>query len=48
MHIELRVFIGVILYIGLHVEANIELYWNTDIAKGLIYIISSYTSIKRY
>lgn len=31
---ELRVFIGAIIYIGMHEEPQIECYWNTNIKEG--------------
>jgi Transposase IS4 len=31
---ELYVFLGIIIYMGIHEEPQIEIYWNTDFNKG--------------
>ena len=45
---ELYVFIGAIIYMGVHEEPDIEMYWNTDFNKGPLYSISSHISICRF
>ncbi|OCK99140.1 uncharacterized protein K441DRAFT_653614, partial [Cenococcum geophilum 1.58] len=51
---ELYVFLGAIIYIGVHEEPQIEMYWNLDFNKGPLYSIISHISrcrfkqIKRY
>jgi hypothetical protein len=48
------VFLGVIIYIGVHEEPHIKMYWNIDFSKGPLYSILSHISrirfeqIKRY
>jgi hypothetical protein len=39
---ELYVFLGVIIYIGIHKEPQIEIYWNTDFNKGPLHSIASH------
>ena len=46
--VELQVFIGVIIYMGVHREPDINWYWNTEIAKGPIHSIPSYLSLRRF
>ncbi len=41
-------FIGVIIYMGVHLEPNLALYWNTDLAKGLLHSIPSHLSLIRF
>ena len=41
-------FIGVIIYIGVYREPDINWYWNTEIAKGPIHSIPSYLSLHRF
>jgi hypothetical protein len=45
---ELHVFIGAIIYMGVHSEPNTALYWNTDPARGPIHTIPSYLSLRRF
>ena len=45
---ELRVFMGAIIYMGVHLEPDIAWYWNTDSAKGLVHSIPSYLSLRRF
>jgi hypothetical protein len=45
---ELRVFIGVIIYMGVHYEPETTWYWNTDLAKGPIHSIPSYLHLHRF
>jgi hypothetical protein len=51
---EIRVFIGIIIYMGLFREPSIEGYWRQNPADGLLHIIHKYMSliqfqqIKRY
>lgn len=45
---ELYVFIGAIIYMGVHEEPQIEMYWNTDFNKGPLHSISSRLSLCRF
>jgi Transposase IS4 len=45
---ELYVFIGAIIYMGIHAEPNIPLYWNSDPNKGPIHTIKSHISLTRF
>jgi hypothetical protein len=45
---ELYVFIGALIYMGVHHEPNISMYWNTDKNKGPIHAISQHLSLRRY
>jgi hypothetical protein len=45
---ECYVFIGIILYMGVHYEPHIKLYWNLDFNKGPLYTISRYMPIMRF
>jgi len=42
------VFLGAIIYIGVHKEPQIEMYWNTDFNKGPLHSISSHISLCRF
>jgi len=44
---ELQVFIGAIMYMGIHTEPQIEMYWNTDF-KGPLHSISNHISLRRF
>jgi hypothetical protein len=39
---ELCVFIGAIIYMGVHKEPQIEMYWNIDFNKGPLHSISKH------
>jgi hypothetical protein len=45
---ELYVFLGAIIYMGIHEEPQIEMYWNTDFNKGPLYSISNHISLCRF
>jgi hypothetical protein len=45
---ELYVFIGAIIYMGVHIEPQVELYWNTDFSKGPLHTISTHISLCRF
>jgi hypothetical protein len=45
---ELYVFIGVIIYMGIHKEPRIDMYWNTDFNKGPLHSIPSHISLRRF
>jgi hypothetical protein len=45
---ELHVFLGAIIYMGVHTEPQIEMYWNTDFNKGPLHTISSHISLYRF
>jgi hypothetical protein len=45
---ELCVFIGAIIYMGVHKEPQIELYWNTDFNKGPLHSISKHILLRRF
>jgi hypothetical protein len=44
---DIMVFIGVVIYIGVYLEANIASYWNTK-PTAPTHILSSYISLCRY
>ena len=41
-------FIGAIIYIGVHKEPRIDIYWNTDFNKGPLHLITNYISLCRF
>jgi hypothetical protein len=45
---ELYVFIGAIIYMGIHKEPQIPMYWNTDFNQGPLHSISSHISLRRF
>ena len=45
---EFYVFLGTIIYMGVHEEPQVEMYWNTDFNKGPLYSILSYISLYRF
>jgi hypothetical protein len=45
---ELYVFIRAIIYIGVHKEPQIPMYWNTDFNKGPLHTISEHISLRRF
>jgi hypothetical protein len=45
---ELYVFIGAIIYMGIHKEPDISMYWNSDPNKGPIHTIKSHISLTRF
>jgi hypothetical protein len=45
---ELYVFLGTIIYMGVHEEPQIEMYWNTDFNKGPLHSISNHISLCRF
>ena len=45
---ELRIFIGAIIYMGVHIAPNIETYWNTDRSKAPLHTIPLHISLRRY
>jgi hypothetical protein len=45
---ELYVFIGVVLYMGVHYEPQIELYWNSDFNKGPLHTITAHIGLCRF
>jgi hypothetical protein len=45
---ELYIFIGAIIYIGVHDEPKLDMYWNTDFNKGPLHTISTYISLYRF
>ena len=45
---ELYVFIGVIIYMGVHDEPRIEMYWNTDFNKGPLHSVVNHISLCRF
>ncbi len=45
---ELYVFIGTIIYMGIHEEPKVEMYWNTDFNKGPLHSITSHISLCRF
>jgi hypothetical protein len=45
---ELYVFIGVIVYMGVHEEPAIPMYWNSDFNKGPLHPITNHISLQRF
>ncbi|PVH67639.1 hypothetical protein DL98DRAFT_279450 [Cadophora sp. DSE1049] len=45
---ECWVFIGVLIYMGVHEEPRINMYWNTDKTRGPIHTISTHITLNRY
>jgi hypothetical protein len=42
------VFIGAIIYIAVHEDPEIPMYWNTDLNKGPLHSIPSHMSLRRF
>jgi hypothetical protein len=45
---ELYMFIGVIIYMGIHEEPEISMYWNSDPTRGPLHIIKEHISLIRF
>jgi len=45
---ELYVFIRAIIYMGIHKEPQIRMYWNSDFNKGPLHSILSHISLRRF
>ena len=45
---ELHVFLGAIIYMGVHQEPQLEMYWNSDFNKGPLHSITSHISLCRF
>ena len=45
---ELYVFVGTMIYMGVHEEPRVEMYWNTDFNTGPLHSITSHISIHRF
>ena len=45
---ELYVFIGALIYIGIHEEPRLDMYWNTDKDKGPLHTLIHHISLQRY
>jgi len=45
---ELYVFLGAIIYMGVHEEPQIGMYWNTDFNKGPLHSIPNHISLNRF
>jgi hypothetical protein len=45
---ELYVFLGVVIYMGIHDEPQIEMYWNTDFNRGPLHSITNHISLCRF
>ena len=41
-------FISTVIYIGIHEEPEISMYWNTDFNKGPLHLIPSHISLHRF
>jgi hypothetical protein len=44
---ELKTYIAIIIYMGLHIEQKLETYWSTD-SDSLYHIIPRYMSLRRF
>lgn len=45
---ELQVFLGVVIYMGVHHSPQIEDYWNTDLKKGPLHSVAAHMSLVRF
>ena len=45
---ELYIFIGALIYMGIHYEPRVELYWNPDFNKGPLHSITAHISLRRF
>jgi hypothetical protein len=45
---EMKVFAGVLIYMGIHKEGDVAIYWNTDMSEGPIHTCASVMSRIRY
>ena len=45
---ELHVFIGAIIYMGVHNKPSLNMYWNTDFNKGPLHSIATHISLVRF
>jgi hypothetical protein len=45
---ELYVFLGAVIYMGVHEEPAINMYWNTDFNKGPLHTIAKHISLCRF
>jgi hypothetical protein len=45
---ELYVFLGVIIYMGVHEEPQVEMYWNTNFNTGPLHSIPNHISLCRF
>jgi hypothetical protein len=45
---ELYAFIGSIIYMGVYVEPEIAMYWNTDFNKGPLHPITTHITLRRF
>jgi hypothetical protein len=45
---ELFVFIGVLIYMGIHEEPRINMYWHQDKKRGPIHTVSDHITLNRY
>ena len=45
---EIYVFLGVLIYMGIHEEPRIDMYWNTDKTRGPIHTVSTHIALIRY
>jgi hypothetical protein len=45
---ELYVFIGAIIYMGVHEEPRFSMYWNTDFNIGPVHPITGHISLRRF
>jgi hypothetical protein len=45
---ELYVFIGTIIYMGVHEEPQIEMYWNSDFQRGPLHPVSQHITLCRF
>lgn len=45
---QLYVFLGVVIYMGVHNEPRIDMYWNTDFNKGPLHTVPNHISLCRF
>ena len=45
---EIKVFVGALIYMGIHKVPSVRMYWNHDLTKGSIHTVSLHIGLKRF
>ena len=45
---EIMVFLGILIYIGVHKEPQLSFYWRQDISQGPVHTVARFMSIVRF
>src|SRR5437764_12862440 len=45
---EIKVFIGILIYMGVHQSPQVEDYWNRDLGIGAVHTCSQHMSLNRF